>query len=213
VLHVFLPLAIVEVSILVLVCPLIAQVVLKGAIEDITIEQDQLTVKLLIIAPSATEDSAFAKVVCPSALLLSLVEVAHEFIFIHEFESTLTMGNIIHELSRIGAAVSIDHPPSPVFAVVLEAANVIVFGELIEVISVALPGSVGPLALIELLLAVVDTITMFQVVLPSPVIIGDAVVVEVDALALHDTVVDESVVDLSVGEDVDALSVEDVPLP
>ncbi len=212
-LDIFPPLPIVKVSILVLVGALVAQVVLEGAIEDVTVEEDKLALHLLVIVPSAGEDCALAEVVSPPPLLLPFMEVAHVLVLIHELESALAVGDVVNKLARIGAAVSIDHPSPAVLAVVLEAADVIVLREFIEVVSVALPSSVGPLAFVEFFLAVIDAVAVLEVVLPGAVVVGHAVVVEVDALAFHDAVVDESIVDLSVGEDVDALTVEDVALP
>lgn len=99
VLHIIPPLPVVEIAILVLVGPLVAQVILEGPVEDVSVEQDQLSLQLLVVAPGAIEDCALAEVVRPSALLLPLVEVAHVFVFIHELEGALSVGQVVYELS------------------------------------------------------------------------------------------------------------------
>jgi hypothetical protein len=213
VLHVVLPLAVVDVSILVLVGSLEAEVVSELAAEYIAVEKDEFSLHLLVAAPDAAEDSAFAEVVGASALLLALLEVADVVVLVDVLEVALAVRHVVEELSRVGAAVAVDHASLAVLAVVLEGADVVVPGELVEVVAAALPDAVAPLALVELLLAVVDAVAVLEVVLPGAVVVGHAVVVEVDALALHHAVVDQSVVDLPVGEDVDALAVEDVALP
>lgn len=80
-------------------------------------------------------------------------------------------------------------------------------------IPVSLSNSIAPLSFIELLITVVNAIAMLQVILPSTIIVCHSIIIEINALALHDSIIDESVIDLSIGEDVDALAMEDISLP
>ena len=123
------------------------------------------------------------------------------------------MGHIICKISRIGAAISIDQPSFAVLAVILEGANVVILGDLVEVVTVALSHSVHPLSLIELFFAVVDAVAMLEVVLPGAIVVSNSIVIKINALTLHHSVADDSVVDLSIGEDVYSLSVKDITLP
>ena len=128
---------------------------------------------LLIVPPGAIEHCPFAEVVCPSALLLPLVEVTHVFILVYELEGALSLREVLYKLTGIGAAISVDHPTSSVLAVILEAADIVVLGELVEVVSVALSRTVAPLPFVQFLLRVVHSVTVFEVVLPSARCSGD----------------------------------------
>jgi hypothetical protein len=120
---------------------------------------------------------------------------------------------LIGEISRIGAPVSIYHSSFAVLAIIQECANIVIFCHFVEVIPVALSHSVHPLSLVELFFAVVDAVAVFEVIFPSAVVVGNAIVVKIDALTLHHAVVDEPVIDLSIGEDIYSLAVKNIPFP
>lgn len=80
-------------------------------------------------------------------------------------------------------------------------------------IPVAFSHSVQPLSLVELFFAVVDAVAVLEVIFPSAVIVGNAIVIEIDALTLHHAVVDEPVIDLSIGEDIYPLAVKNISFP
>ena len=159
------------------------------------------------------EDGAFAEVISASAFLLALLEVAHVFVLVEILEASLAVGQVIDEFPGIAAAIAVDHPPFALFMVVMEQTDVIVLGDLVDMIPVSFPHAIAPLAFVQLIFAVVNAIAVFEVVLPGSIVVGNPVVVEVDSSALHDSVVDQPVEDLSIREDIDALSVEDVILP
>ena len=159
------------------------------------------------------EYGAFAEVISASAFLLALLEVAHVFVLVEILEASLAVGQVIDEFPGIAAAIAVDHPPFALFMVVMEQTDVIVLGDLVDMIPVSFPHAIAPLAFVQLLFTVVNAIAVFEVVLPGSIVVGNPVVVEVDSSALHDSVVDQPVEDLSIREDIDALSVEDVILP
>ena len=159
------------------------------------------------------EDGAFAEVISASAFLLALLEVAHVFVLVEILEASLAVGQVIDEFPGIAAAIAVDHPPFALFMVVMEQTDVIVLGDLVDMIPVSFPHAIAPLAFLQHIFAVVNAIAVFEVVLPGSIVVGNPVVVEVDSSALHDSVVDQPVEDLSIREDIDALSVEDVILP
>lgn len=90
---------------------------------------------------------------------------------------------------------------------------VIVFCDLVDMVPITLSDAVVPLPFIQLFLTVVNAIAMFQVILPSTIIISHPVVIEVDASALHHSVVDQPIEDLPIREDIDPLTMEDIILP
>lgn len=97
--------------------------------------------------------------------------------------------------------------------IVMERSDVIVFGDLVDMVPISLSDSIVPLPFIQLFLTVVDAISMLQVILPSSIIICHPVVVEVDASALHHSVIDQPIEDLPIREDVDPLAMENIILP
>lgn len=123
------------------------------------------------------------------------------------------MRKVIDKLSGVAAPITINHPSFSVFMIVMERSDVIVFGDLVDMVPISFTNTVVPVSFIQLFLTVVDAIAMFEVTLPGPIIICHSVIIEVDASALHHSVIDESVEDLPICEDIDALTVKNIILP
>lgn len=159
------------------------------------------------------EDRSLAEVIRASTFLLPFLEVANILVLVKILKTSLTMWQIIDELSGVATSISIDHSSLAMFMIVMKRSDVVILADLVDMIPIPLSHSIVPLPLVQLLFTIVNTIAMFKVILPSTIIISHPVIIKVDPSTLHDSIIDQPIEDLSIGKDIDPLSMEDIIFP
>lgn len=167
-LDIMFPVSFINVPVLVPVLTLVSLIVPKSAIKNISVEQSQLTLGLLIILPLSTKYRALSKEVIALTMLFTLAELSNILIFIGILEISNPIRQLLMKLTRVYTPIRIHHTALPLLDSVHELSHVHKFALLVLVIPASGLDPVDPLSLVKLFGSVQNPSPVFQIVHPCP---------------------------------------------
>jgi hypothetical protein len=156
----------IDISIFVLIESIVAEVVLEQTLKDISIEEHQSAFDFEVIFPATFEASIFAELVDAPAVLLSVEKLALVLVLVDILEESLSVGEVAFELTLVYTAVSEVQLAFSFPATSHKLPDIGFLREFIFVVAVAVPFALLPASLIDLFLAAVDSLTVFEASVP-----------------------------------------------